>query len=206
MPRKLDLTDHRYGKRTVICQAKGLWHCRCDCGVEEDFSTSNLRQGTAHLCSCTSRRKAGRGRLITVGAETLSLKQWAKRIGIDFRSLTRRFKRMSVEEAILLPVGPSTITVGDVSMTVGEWAAKLRVSNHTIRRWEEKGILSLAARSDGRGRKARLVTGTVTMTLRDWSKELGVTQATVLRWEKEGTLKLVPKEVSQEMLRWRRSA
>ena len=54
--KKLDLTGHRFGALTVICEGLPLnsgrprWVCRCDCGNEYTARASHLRAGRTIRC------------------------------------------------------------------------------------------------------------------------------------------------------------
>ena len=56
MPKKLDLTNQRFGKLTAIFpthkNGKTAWHCKCDCGNELDVFTFCLRNGNTSSCGC----------------------------------------------------------------------------------------------------------------------------------------------------------
>ena len=51
MPKKIDLTNQRFGKLTVIKESKKrisnrvTWLCKCDCGNEVLVTSKNLREG-----------------------------------------------------------------------------------------------------------------------------------------------------------------
>ena len=55
--KKLDLTDQRFGKFTVLRPAENAgsltaWVCRCDCGQETVETTKDLRRGRRTSCGC----------------------------------------------------------------------------------------------------------------------------------------------------------
>ena len=79
-----DITNQRFHRLTALYplserNAKGsvVWHCRCDCGKEVDFSYNDLIYGNLRSCGC--RRKQHReklaGYLNHVGGTTLNLIQ-----------------------------------------------------------------------------------------------------------------------------------
>lgn len=54
---KLDLTDQRFGKLTVLHELEKVkysryWLCRCDCGKETRVLQGNLRRGLSNSCGC----------------------------------------------------------------------------------------------------------------------------------------------------------
>ncbi len=64
MTRIIDLAGRRFGRWTVLSQAKRsksgtLWLCRCDCGAEQTVLANSLRRGTSKSCGCA------KGALIT---------------------------------------------------------------------------------------------------------------------------------------------
>lgn len=56
MPRdytiKKALPHSRYGRLTVIGNAKGGWLCRCDCGIEKVVRAQCLKTGATQSCGC----------------------------------------------------------------------------------------------------------------------------------------------------------
>lgn len=57
MPKKLDLTGHKYGKLSVVEEVgkngyNFLWLCICDCGSTKDATTQGLRSGHTKSCGC----------------------------------------------------------------------------------------------------------------------------------------------------------
>lgn len=62
MPRKLDLTGHKYGNWEVLYESSTRsksgavkWHCRCACGTEKDVIGADLRNGASKSCGCLCR-------------------------------------------------------------------------------------------------------------------------------------------------------
>ena len=79
MPKKIDLTDKRFGKLTVLSQAENIqtpngrshvaWNCQCDCGNFCVARSDNLRNGHTLSCGCIAmenRRRAGLGRKLSL--------------------------------------------------------------------------------------------------------------------------------------------
>ena len=57
MRQRLDLTDQRFGRLTVLRRGENIgncttWVCRCDCGRETAVRTYNLRNGRTRSCGC----------------------------------------------------------------------------------------------------------------------------------------------------------
>lgn len=59
----IDLTNHRFGRLTVIRRAppdgtkRTRWECLCDCGSVTSPATGNLTSGETLSCGCTRREK-----------------------------------------------------------------------------------------------------------------------------------------------------
>ena len=75
MPKKIDLTNKRFGKLLVLSQAENIqtpngrshvaWNCQCDCGNTKIIRGECLRNGSTTSCGCVqaeNRRQAGLGR------------------------------------------------------------------------------------------------------------------------------------------------
>lgn len=64
--KRLDLTNHKYGKLTALYYIENtsppLWHCICECGNEIDVISTSLTRGNTVSCGC--RRKDLRKDLI----------------------------------------------------------------------------------------------------------------------------------------------
>lgn len=52
---KKPLPQSRYGRLTVIGNAKGGWLCRCDCGTEKVVRAQCLKSGATQSCGCYQR-------------------------------------------------------------------------------------------------------------------------------------------------------
>lgn len=58
MPKKLDLTNQKFGKLTAIKQGPSVkgrgtaWICSCECGNEITVLTNSLRSGNTKSCGC----------------------------------------------------------------------------------------------------------------------------------------------------------
>ena len=61
--KKLDLLNKKFGKWTVIkkSERRGYWLCRCECGVEKEVLTDNLKGGKSKSCGsleCKGKKQA----------------------------------------------------------------------------------------------------------------------------------------------------
>ena len=63
MPKKIDLTGHRFGRLIVIREygrsknRQVTWLCRCDCGGEVVVRSNDLRRGATQSCGCLQRER-----------------------------------------------------------------------------------------------------------------------------------------------------
>ena len=63
MPKKMNLIGEKYGRLTVIAEAKNKgkktqWLCQCDCGKQKIILTSSLRSGRCKSCGCLHKETA----------------------------------------------------------------------------------------------------------------------------------------------------
>lgn len=62
MSKKLDLTDHVYGRLRVVSEyGDGYWNCVCECGNRVAVSRNALRSSHTRSCGCLHNERAGRG-------------------------------------------------------------------------------------------------------------------------------------------------
>ena len=110
-----DLLGKRFGRLLVIrfdslrqrgngMSNKAYWLCRCDCGKEVAVGSDCLVRGQTRSCGCLRREKSSR--MLTYKGETLSIRDWAKRLGMHRGTLSLRLHRgLSIEEALTRPLG-----------------------------------------------------------------------------------------------------
>lgn len=64
MPGKIDLTNQKFGRLTVLYEVPKrknnniYWHCKCECGNEKDIRGGDLRNGSTQSCGCLQKEKA----------------------------------------------------------------------------------------------------------------------------------------------------
>ena len=64
MPKKIDLTGHRFGRLVVIREygrskdGQVTWLCRCDCGGEVVVTSCHLCRGNTQSCGCLRRERS----------------------------------------------------------------------------------------------------------------------------------------------------
>lgn len=55
----IDITNHKYGKLTVLSFDKGdNWFCVCDCGNKKSVNKANLRSGHSTSCGCKGKENS----------------------------------------------------------------------------------------------------------------------------------------------------
>jgi hypothetical protein len=136
MHHRIDLTGLRFDTFVVVEPAPNqngitAWHCRCDCGIEQDIPTRNLRNNEGFRCSCQKIK------LIQFNGESFTLKEWADRLGISTTTLRYRLQKMSKERALTMPnwltnARSRTVTVGDITLSINDWAWRLGVDKQVI--------------------------------------------------------------------------
>ncbi|NLH92400.1 MAG: hypothetical protein GX481_08145 [Atopobium sp.] len=65
MSKKIDLIGQRFGRLTVLKEAKKIngrtaWLCKCDCGNFTTVQTSHLTSGATKSCGCLHRERASK--------------------------------------------------------------------------------------------------------------------------------------------------
>lgn len=64
MPRKIDLTNKKFGLLTVMSElptrknGQVVWACKCDCGNEKSVKSEYLRKGEVSSCGCLENKGA----------------------------------------------------------------------------------------------------------------------------------------------------
>jgi hypothetical protein len=88
MSARLELAGERYGRLTVICEARNegrgrQWYCECGCGTEVIVSQESLRSGNTRSCGCLKAEQLAernRGRAThghsRYGQRTLTYRSW----------------------------------------------------------------------------------------------------------------------------------
>ena len=88
-----------------------------------------------------------RGKLLTVGNVSRTFRWWSKKTGIPLSRLYARMAAGMTPEQIVNPgyLRHETVTIGDETLTVGEWAEKKEIKYSTVYYRTTKGGLSLEA-------------------------------------------------------------
>ncbi len=156
-PHRVDWTGKRIGSWTVVAIAptknhQSRWLCRCDCGIEKEIETRLLKKGTAFPCKKCNwmpflpRKpckfcKPCASRLYTVDGISLTMKEWAKKLGISVEGLRMRKKKgWTLEETLTIPHIRRTdakyrgtkIVIAGVLKSIRGWSRAFGVSRITI--------------------------------------------------------------------------
>ncbi len=60
MPKTIDLTGQCFGSWIALEPRPGYrWLCRCDCGIEREVASRNLKNGKSTSCGCSYKKKPG---------------------------------------------------------------------------------------------------------------------------------------------------
>ena len=128
------------------------------------------------------------GEKISHGGETLSLREWAEKLGLNISTLSWRLRVWPLEKALSpglfqrgrkkLPV-PTELTFDGRTMSLDAWAEEIGFSVDGLLRRIRRGCpIEEILKPDGRGRhswKSVLLTKDGrTQNLTDWAKELGI--------------------------------
>lgn len=56
MTSRIDISGQKFGRLTAMRYVgERKWRCVCECGVEKDFYTGNLKRGLSQSCGCLNR-------------------------------------------------------------------------------------------------------------------------------------------------------
>ncbi|MEB6549051.1 hypothetical protein MXL46_08075 [Heyndrickxia sporothermodurans] len=91
MPKKIDITDEKYGRLTVLkeVEPKGYsrrFLCRCKCGNETIVYMSALRKKTTQSCGCIQREKASQSNLKDLTNKTFGMLTAIERVNTKSKS------------------------------------------------------------------------------------------------------------------------
>jgi hypothetical protein len=206
-PNRLDLTGQRFGRLIVLEVAetrKGVlwWRCRCDCGVEVEVRSQQLRIGQAKSCGCL-RREVGRARTAS-GGEMDARKHGAYQTPEYAAWHGARGRCLSPTNKDFPNYGGRGITIDPRWSTFEAFLADMgpRPSpRHTLDRRDNDGPYSKdncrwATRKEqqrNRSTAVRLTLNGETLCVAEWSERLGLPHSTILHrlargWPVERTL------------------
>lgn len=111
----------------------------------EGYRPGNVRWTTIDVQNRNTRRNV----FITYKGETMVVKDWATRLGLNPQSLIRRLRRgWSAEKAIETPMQPKedrSLTIDGVTLTLDEWGKRYGIPGETLRKRIVKGWDPLTA-------------------------------------------------------------
>jgi hypothetical protein len=100
---QLEVVSHSGYKKQKSGVSKGVWLCKCLCGVEKEILESNLKNGHTNSCGCSNRRK-GKNNPKYKGCEDLSLRTFnvikynAKRRNLEFTITIEYIWKLFIEQ------------------------------------------------------------------------------------------------------------
>lgn len=138
--RVMNLAGRRFGYWLVVSRVPRTrhpikWLCRCDCGRTGVVGGDQLREGRSVRCQkCADKLRTGRsGRYISVHGISLTVAQWAEKLGLTAAGVERRLAHMPKEKALSEPVRlVCLLTYNGTSLTVAQWSELLGRSRSRI--------------------------------------------------------------------------
>lgn len=142
--------------------------------------------------------------------ETLTVSEWARRMGMNQSSLSYRLKNWTLEKVFSLPTGkqPGRLIEHPITkevLTLTDWAKKLNMHPHSLAaridefRWPLEKALTEAPQKGHHRMLTHPVTGE-TFSLTDWAKKLGMHPQSVaaridqFRWPLDKALTEAPQK------------
>lgn len=134
---------------------------RCDCGTEKTVYQEQLLNGRTKSCGCFKNRNLSRAskaleKPIEFNGESLTLTQWAEKLGCSKNVLWQRINKLgwSLEKALTAPVSEhaTQIEAHGETLSISTWAERLgvppRVIWHRIHNlgWDSERAVSTPAR------------------------------------------------------------
>lgn len=182
MPRdytfKKALPQSRYGRLTVISNAKGGWLCRCDCGNEKVVRTQCLKVGTAKSCGCLKAEKPG-GRTTHGMTYKPIYRLWVSMVDRCYRENVPNFKfyggrgirvcdRWRTFLNFYADMGdrPEGCSLDRIDNAGNYEPSNCRWAPHTVQHANRRGTRTLTYKGK-------------TQALADWSRETGVALITI---------------------------
>lgn len=182
----IDLTNHRFGKLTVLNQAGAdsrygaLWICRCDCGNKITMQARHLRRGKVSTCGCYYHKN-------TVPNRTREYIAWQKMKDRCSNPNSDNYKKYGAAgiavcsrwihdfAAFLSDMGqcPSGMTLGRLDNSKGYFPGNCR--------WEPVKKQAL-----NRDSTIWLEYNGVRLCQEDWCRLLGVSRTTIQRYRRKG--------------------
>lgn len=160
-----------------------------DVGREGVNSTSVVEAGVAPIPSVSDAPEL-RPVMLTLDGETLTLTQWAERIGIPDGTLRRRVMRGWPPEKVLqgrLPRRGLRLTLNGETLTLVEWSERLGVPRHVLYTRHRAGMpVEEVLKPSRKVDRVTLTHQGQTLTLNEWSEKIGVPAPTIYERLKRG--------------------
>jgi len=145
---------------------------------DSHYWPGNLRWGTPEEQNNNKRNN----RCVTWKGETLTVAQWAKRIGIDYKLLHRRLTDgWTIEHAFEQPPRRTKLIMHQgVALTAAEWARKSGIPERTLHGRLARGLtIEQALAQQPRYRRRHLSYNGNTLTIAQWARRVGINRKTL---------------------------
>ena len=118
-------------------------------------------------------------RMITYNGKTQLASEWAREIGMNYKTFLQRLDTLSIEEAFEKPIKPNffVLEYNGKKQTIKEWGKELGINPSTIQNRISKGMTIEEALTKPIAKKGenRLITYQgKTQSLKRWAEELGI--------------------------------
>lgn len=117
--------------------------------------------------------------MITYNGKTQLASEWAREIGMNYKTFLQRLDTLSIEEAFEKPIKPNffVLEYNGKKQTIKEWGKELGINPSTIQNRISKGMTIEEALTKPIAKKGenRLITYQgKTQSLKRWAEELGI--------------------------------
>lgn len=181
MPRRIEHEGQLYTVRELAAKL----------GVSITAMESRIRrQGEISEALFVRGRAKRQGLIFTWKGESLTLGEWAKKLGVSYRTMYSRVDRNLPREQ-LFHAGKlrrnqnqtRQITFNGETLTIAEWARKLRIAETPLRyRLRKFSVAQALSQPKAPGHVAKLLTWQgKTQSLRVWACELGIKLKTIYK-------------------------
>jgi predicted DNA-binding transcriptional regulator AlpA len=129
----------------------------------------------------TDRKGVGKphGKTLTFNGETLTVKQWSERTGINRHTINYRLRQGWSIEAVLTTAISGTITHDGKTMAISEWSRLTGIKEHTIYHRLKRGWSIERAVTARSCRNRWLAHNGETLTVNQWSERTGISRGNI---------------------------